>query len=116
MDLVGQTVLVGIVATMEDAYKDPTKAVTKLSIDKVFHPETRCTVVELESGLVEGVYVDKWVEANTEPRDKRVQSKEGVTGTGGMPTMSPSASSVPFTPGVLPAGKKPSLFGKPVAE
>lgn len=105
MDLVGQTALVGIKATEEDKYKTPTESVVKLSVDKVFHPETRCTVVELESGLTEGVYADTWAKNNAEVQDKRVLSKGGLK---------PANSTAPFNGGTPPATgeKKPSLFGK----
>jgi hypothetical protein len=108
-DLIGKEITVGVTATLEDQFKDPTKSRTVFSIDKVFHTETGCTVVELESGLTEGVYIKSWAERNTPTtenpnlgtKDKRVQSKGG---TGASTTVAPSVGGTSIS----------SKFGKKV--
>lgn len=119
VDLIGKEVTVGVLATLEDQFKDPTQSRTVYNIDKVFHTETGCTVVELESGLTEGVYISSWAERNTPTEDKpnlgtidkRVKSKESA----GTSTTS-SASAAPFAGGT-PVNNKPTIsskFGKKV--
>jgi hypothetical protein len=116
-ELIGKEITVGVVGVLKDQFKDPTKFYTSFEIDKVFHTETGCTVVELESGLTEGVYIKSWAERNTPTeensnlgiRDKREKSKEGAkTLTGNSTTTAPS--SAPFSGGTPISSK----FGKKV--
>jgi hypothetical protein len=114
-DLIGKEVTVGVTATMEDQYKAPTQSRTVYSIDKVFHTDTGCTVVELESGLTEGIYITSWAARNTPTdaspnlgtQDKRAQSKNS---TGAATATTSSTATPPFAGGTSISSK----FGKKV--
>jgi hypothetical protein len=116
-ELIGKEITVGVVGVLKDQFKDPTKFYTSFEIDKVFHTETGCTVVELESGLTEGVYIKSWAERNTPTedsstlgiRDKRELSKAGAENAVSISKPS-STAATPFSGGTPISSK----FGKKV--
>ena len=119
LDIIGKEITVGVRATLEDQYKDPTKFRTVFSIDKVFDAETGCTVVELESEMEEGNYINTWKAKNTPTEDqpnlgttdKRVQSKNASSNNTN--TASSNDSTTPFSGGTK-VGSGLSKFGKKV--
>jgi hypothetical protein len=74
-------------------------------VDKVFHTESRMSVVEARNEATEAKFWDGWVEKNKDQvRDKRTIKDGAQAGTAGKP---PSASSAPAG-----AAPRKSLFGK----
>lgn len=113
VDLIGQTASFGIVRQLEnkneksgDEYVPVADTREVNFIDKVFHTETKMTVVEARQGADSATFHDSWLERNKgQTRDKRT-IKDGEGGNTGRPTASRSAPQ----PGAQPKGK--SLFAK----
>jgi hypothetical protein len=113
VELIGQKVTLGIGKVLEnknvkegDKYV-PTADTREVNvIEKVFHTESKGTVVEARSKQEPGSFYAKWVERNKgNVRDKR-EIKDGAGGNAGRP----GASSGPPQAGAAQAPKK-SLFG-----
>ena len=107
---IGKQVTLGIVRQMENkSEKDgsgnyvPVADTREINfIDKVFHTQTKMTVVEARNGAETAVFHDTWAERNKgQTRDKRT-IKDGEAGKSGRPGATPSASS---------AAPRKSLFG-----
>jgi hypothetical protein len=108
--LIDMPVTLGIVEQLENkSAKDgagnyqPTAETRIINfIDKVFHTETKKTMVEALNGQ-DAAFYDKWVERNQgQQRDKRT-IKDGAAGTAGRPSAGPPTGGT---------GAKPkSLFG-----
>lgn len=118
VDLLGQTVTLGIVRQLENkSEKDGNGNYVPIAdtretnfIDKVFHTETKMTVVEAKQGAETATFHDSWAERNRgQTRDKR-EIKDGEGGTAGRPGAPRSA------PQAGNSNTKPkSLFNKTAA-
>ena len=76
--------------------------------DKVFHTETRMTVVEAREGAESAKFWDSWLERNKgNIRDKRT-IKDGQAGTAGAPKSAGTSAAAPAAGGA----PRKSLFGK----
>lgn len=76
--------------------------------DKVFHTETRMTVVEAREGAEVAKFWDSWLERNKgNTRDKRT-IKDGQAGTAGAPKAAGASAAAPAAGGA----PRKSLFGK----
>ena len=113
VDLLGQTVSLGIVRQIENKSEKsgdeyvPTAETREVNfIDKVFHTETKMTVVEAKNGAEKATFHDSWLERNKgETRDKRTV-KDGEGGTAGRPGANRAAPQ----PGAK--SERKSLFAK----
>lgn len=113
VDLVGKVVTLGIVRNLENKnvkqgneYVPTADTRETNNIEKVFHTETKGTVVEARNGQDPGAFFATWVERNKgNVRDKRTL-KEGQAGTAGRPG---APAGGPPTSGGQPERK--SLFG-----
>lgn len=112
VELLGKSVALGITRQLENkTVKDsngvyqPTADTREINtVEKVFHPELKLTVVEATNGKTTPEFWDSWLERNKgQTRDKRTV-KEGEAGKSGAPKVAPTA-----TPSQAP---KKSLFGK----
>lgn len=98
MDLLGGRVSLGILKVSEDGYPDTSVSRERNTIDKVFTYGTRLTIVEVEAGLSEGVFADKWSERNEGKLiDRRNVSKTSNTATAGAPKEAQKATTSLFT-------------------
>jgi hypothetical protein len=92
IELTGKTVTLGIIKELQNKSEKvgseyvPTAEVRDVNvIDKVFHTETKMTVVEARQGAETAQFHDSWLERNKgKPRDKRL-IKEGAGGQVGAP-------------------------------
>lgn len=106
--LTGKTVSIGVVRQLENkSQKEGDKYVPIADtretnfIDKVFHTETKMTVVEARNGAEEAIFWDTWLKANKgQTRDKRT-IKDGEAGKSGRPAPQQGEN----------ASKGKSLFG-----
>lgn len=114
MSVVGQKISLGILKQLEnksdkvgDEYVPNAETRETNTIDKVFHPEEKLTVVEAMAGATEAKFWDGWSERNKgNTRDKRT-IKEGEAGaTRGAPKAGSASAS-----GSSDAPRK-TLFGK----
>ena len=109
VDLLDKEISLGIVKETvnkqikgNDGYVDDPAGGTRDQnhIDKVYHTETKLTVLEAQRGLEAGVFWDEWLKKNEGvTRDKTAKKK---TGAAGAPPAGNGAASAPKT----------SLFGK----
>jgi hypothetical protein len=92
VELIGQDVTLGVGKVLEnksvkvgDKY-EPTADTREVNVvEKVFHTESKGTVVEARSNQTPGSFYTKWVERNQgKLRDKR-EIKDGAAGTAGRP-------------------------------
>lgn len=113
VELIGQSVTLGVGKVLEnksvkqgDAYV-PTADTREVNVvEKVFHTESKGTVVEARNNLTPGDFYAKWVKRNQgNVRDKR-EIKDGQGGTEGRP----GQNAGPPQAGSSPAPKT-SLFG-----
>lgn len=112
VDLIGQTVALGIVRQLENKNeKDgngtyvPTEETRETNTtEKVFHPEQKLTVAEALKGEEVAKFWDSWLERNKgNTRDKRT-IKDGVGGKVGAPrAAAPSAAGAPVRKSLFPA-------------
>lgn len=111
LEVVGKEVSLGILKELHnksekkgDEYVDIAETRDINVIDKVFHTESKKTVVELKNGADEAKFWDQWLEKNKgQVRDRRT-IKDGQAG---------SASKAPPKAGeTSTAAPKKSLFGK----
>lgn len=113
----GKTISLGVVKQLEnkatkqgDEYVPTTEVRTSNYIDKVFHTESKMTVVEAKAGKTEGEFWDAWLKRNQgQERDKRT-IKDGEGGAAGRPA--PRSSATPPQAGGSGAAPRKSLFGK----
>ena len=111
MAVVGQTVSFGVLKELVnknekkgDEYVPTAETREQNVIDKVFHTESKKTVVELKNGADEAQFWDKWLENNKgKVRDRR-EIKDGQAGAPGKAAPKSGESSA--------APAKKSLFGK----
>lgn len=99
VELLGQEVSLGIVRQLENkSQKDGNGKYVAIAdtrevnfIDKVFHTETKMTVVEARNGADEPTFWNAWLERNEgQTRDKR-EIKDGEGGNTGRPGSAPKA-------------------------
>lgn len=115
VDLIGKEVSLGILRQIENVNEkqgDGTYAATAKTketntIDKVFHTETKMTVVEARNGAEEPVFWDSWLERNKgQTRDRR-EIKDDQGGNSGRPGASNNTSA----PQGGQTTERKSLFG-----
>lgn len=114
VELIGKTVSLGIVQELHNKtkkndstgeYEPIEEEVTKNVIEKVFHTESKFTMVEVRNGAETAAFWDAWVERNKgSVKDKR-DLKNGKPGAPGKPA--PAGSGQTATP----AAARKSLFG-----
>lgn len=112
VDLIGLEVSLGIIKELHnknekkgDEYVATAEVIERNATDKVWHTETKMTVVEARSGAESGKFWDSWSERNKgNIRDKR-EIKDGQAGK-------PSPSGPPKANGGGDAPERKSLFGK----
>lgn len=113
--LTDQVVAVAIIRQLVDKTEknaqtgtyDPTGETTEENtIQKVFHPTLKLTVVEATEGK-EAAFWDAWLTKN---KGKVPDKSKGVQGKAGAPGAGAPAGSAPGQPA---AGARPSLFAKP---
>ena len=115
VEALGLEVSLGIVKVLENKNEKqgeeyvPTAETRELnSTDKVFHTETRMTVVEAREGAEVAKFWDSWLERNKgNTRDKRT-IKDGQAGTAGAPKAAGASAAAPAAGGA----PRKSLFGK----
>lgn len=115
VEALGLEVSLGIVKVLENKNEKqgdeyvPTAETRELNAtDKVFHTETRMTVVEAREGAESAKFWDSWLERNKgNTRDKRT-IKDGQAGTAGAPKAASASASAPAAGGA----PRKSLFGK----
>ena len=79
MSFIGKQASLGLLRIMEDNYSDPTKSRVITEINKVFQYETHLTSVEKDAGATEGVFIESWKQANSDPIiDRREKSKNAT--------------------------------------
>ena len=64
VDLLGKDILVGVIKSLEDSYRDPSKEVTRLSIDKFFDVDSKLTAQEIENDMEKPDFYEKWIDKN----------------------------------------------------
>lgn len=111
MEVVGKEVSLGILKELHnktekkgDEYVDIPETRELNVIDKVFHTESKKTVVELKNGAEEAAFWDKWLENNKGKTRDRRSIKDGQAGT--------SSKTAPKAGETSAAPAKKSLFGK----
>lgn len=111
LETIGQEISLGIVKTLENKsvkndageYEATADERESNSIEKVFHTETKMTVLEATNGQTAGEFWEKWVNANKDKtRDKRT-FKEGQQG---------KSKGTPPTAGSSAPVERKSLFNK----
>ena len=115
VEALGLEVSLGIVKVLENKNEKqgdeyvPTAETRELNAtDKVFHTETRMTVVEAREGAEVAKFWDSWLERNKgNTRDKRT-IKDGQAGTAGAPKAAGASAAAPAAGGA----PRKSLFGK----
>ena len=115
VEALGLEVSLGIVKVLENKNEKqgdeyvPTAETRELNAtDKVFHTETRMTVVEAREGAEVAKFWDSWLERNKgNTRDKRT-IKDGQAGTAGAPKSANASAAAPAASGA----PRKSLFGK----
>ena len=115
VEALGLEVSLGIVKVLEnknekqgDEYVPTTETRELNTTDKVFHTETRMTVVEAREGAEVAKFWDSWLERNKgNTRDKRT-IKDGQAGTAGAPKAAGASAAAPAAGGA----PRKSLFGK----
>lgn len=115
IEAIGLEVSLGIVKVLENKNEKqgdeyvPTAETRELNAtDKVFHTETRMTVVEAREGAEVAKFWDSWLERNKgNTRDKRT-IKDGQAGTAGAPKAAGASAAAPAAGGA----PRKSLFGK----
>lgn len=115
VEALGLEVSLGIVKVLENKNEKqgdeyvPTAETRELNVtDKVFHTETRMTVVEAREGAEVAKFWDSWLERNKgKIRDKRT-IKDGQAGTAGAPKAAGASAAAPAAGGT----PRKSLFGK----
>ena len=116
VEALGLEVSLGIVKVLENKNEKqgdeyvPTAETRELNAtDKVFHTETRMTVVEAREGAEVAKFWDSWLERNKgNTRDKRT-IKDGQAGTAGAPKAAGASAAAAPAAGGAP---RKSLFGK----
>ena len=118
MEVVGQTVSLGILKQLENKnvknestgeYEATAETRDTNATDKVFHTETKMTTVEARNGAETPAFWDGWLERNKgKTRDKR-SIKEGEAGATGAPKASGKPGAPPQAGNAAP---RASLFGK----
>lgn len=112
VELLGKIVEVGLLRELinkserqaDGSYKDIADTREQNVIDKVFHPETKVTIVEAMNGKTEGEFYPKWVEKNKGVTRDRRTIKDGAPAAGnGAPPKAGASSSAP--------APRASLFG-----
>lgn len=121
VEVIGQEVSLGIIKQLENknvkndstGEYEATAETREVNItDKVFHTETKMTVVEARAGSEQPAFWGGWLERNKDKvRDKR-SIKEGEAGAAGAP---PKARSVGGAPQAAAAAPRKSLFGPKAA-
>lgn len=115
VEALGLEVSLGIVKVLEnknekqgDEYVPTAETREVNATDKVFHTETRMTVVEAREGAEVAKFWDSWLERNKgNTRDKRT-IKDGQAGTAGAPKAAGASAAAPAAGGA----PRKSLFGK----
>lgn len=115
VEALGLEVSLGIVKVLEnknekqgDEYVPTAETREVNATDKVFHTETRMTVVEAREGAEVAKFWDSWLERNKgNTRDKRT-IKDGQAGTAGAPKAAGASAAAPAASGA----PRKSLFGK----
>lgn len=115
VEALGLEVSLGIVKVLEnknekqgDEYVPIAETRELNATDKVFHTETRMTVVEAREGAEVAKFWDSWLERNKgNTRDKRT-IKDGQAGTAGAPKAASASAAAPAAGGA----PRKSLFGK----
>ena len=115
VEALGLEVSLGIVKVLEnknekqgDEYVPIAETRELNATDKVFHTETRMTVVEAREGAEVAKFWDSWLERNKgNTRDKRT-IKDGQAGTAGAPKAAGASAAAPAAGGA----PRKSLFGK----
>ena len=115
VEALGLEVSLGIVKVLEnknekqgDEYVPTAETREVNATDKVFHTETRMTVVEAREGAETAKFWDSWLERNKgNTRDKRT-IKNGQAGTAGAPKAAGASAAAPAAGGA----PRKSLFGK----
>ncbi|MFA7188468.1 MAG: hypothetical protein WC117_00100 [Sphaerochaetaceae bacterium] len=110
-DLIGGEISLGILRELQnknekqgDEYVPTAEVVERNVINKVFHTETKLTVVEARAGADEAKFWDKWLEIN-KGKDRDVRKiKDGQAGKVGTPPKAGAAASAPT--------ERKSLFSK----
>ena len=111
--LVGQEITLGLLQTLknkgvkqaDNSYIDGPEERTEVSIAKVFHTESKKTVVELENGVEEADFYGKWAEKN---KGAVIDKRTIKDGAGGKPVSKAPPQAAGAAAGA-PARK--SLFG-----
>jgi len=111
MEVVGKTISLGVLKELHnknekkgDEYVATAETVERNAIDKVFHTESKKTIVELKNGAEEAQFWDKWLETNKGKTRDRREIKDGQAGN--------SSKTPPKAGEASAAPAKKSLFGK----
>lgn len=115
-EVIGNEVTLGILKQLENKSEKvgndyvPTAETREINVtDKVFHTESRRTVVEAKSGAEKAAFIDSWAERNKgQTRDKRT-IKDGQAGQAGKPGAPKAAPTAAPAAGATP---RKSLFNK----
>lgn len=112
VNVIGQEVTVGLIQTLKNkgvkqadgSYEDGPEERTEVSINKVFHTETKMTMAEARAGKTEGEFYNSWKDRNTGVVIDKRTIKDGAGGkpVGAKPVASAAATGT----------AKPSLFAK----
>lgn len=114
VDLLGQPISLGIVLELQNKtqkdgagkYVAIADEVQRNTIEKVFHTESKFTMVEVRNQKDTPEFWDAWLERNKDKvKDKR-EIKGGQAGTSGAPTPAQAGGAAPA------ASPRKSLFGK----
>jgi hypothetical protein len=113
-DLVGKKILLGILREIVDREKKNDSGVyvptgetrTQNTIDRVFHPQTRQTVVEARQGVTEPAFHDLWKSHNDGKDRNRSNTTKQTAGQSGV-----GRPGMPGAAGAVPGQPKRKLFG-----
>lgn len=88
-EMLGQPVTLGLIQTLKNkgvkqddgTYKDGPEERTEVSVNKVFHTETRMTTAEARAGKGQAEFYDAWVARNKDTVVDKRTIKDGAGGT-----------------------------------
>ncbi len=116
-DIIGLEVSLGILRNLENKSEKqgndyvPTAETREVNtIDKVFHTETKMTVVEARNGQTEPAFWEAWETRNKDQTRDRRTVKDGQAGAVGKPQTAPKSG--PPQQNTTATAPRTSLFGK----